>query len=145
LSIKKQDNGPILVEHSNSRWGTAINGFLVRIEDTENGGVKVEYVGEAEEFLKDQRLGQAKELILSLLSVENWKPRQEIITAGTEQRITAKVIDEALKEMVKEGSIERENKSREGSRGGRQAFFRLTDTQERKCQEEFSDEGNSEE
>ena len=123
LSLHKKDDS-LIIEHSKSRYDEAVAAFVVRIEDKTPDTTTVSYVGEAEALKQEARQEAARDFITAALKAENWIARKALIEQAKESGISEKAVDETLKALEAEGTIEREDRKPEGGRGGKAAFYR---------------------
>ena len=123
LSIRSKDN-MITVEHAKSRHSQAINPFIVEIEDIDEDSTSVRHVGEAERTDKTAKLGKDQPFIEQELDCEQWIARRVLTESAKEEGISLKVLDNALKQLVADGKIERDDRPPENGKGGKSAFYR---------------------
>jgi archaellum biogenesis ATPase FlaH len=123
LSIQSKDN-KITVEHTKSRHSQAIKAFIVEIEDLDEDSTTVRYVGEAERNDRSSKLTKAQQFIEKELECEEWISRRVLIEFADEEGISPKVLDKALKQLVADERMEREDRPPESGRGGKSAFYR---------------------
>ena len=123
LSIRSQDNR-ITIEHTKSRHSQAINPFIVEIKDLDEDSTTVRYVGEAERNDRSAKLGKAQQFIEQELDSEQWTARRVLTESAKEEGISLKVLDNALKQLVADGKIERDDRPPENGKGGKSAFYR---------------------
>jgi len=123
LSLQKKYDA-LIVEHSKSRYDEAVPAFVVQIKDFEPETTTVAYSGEAEALKQQARQEAARELLLSILIIDEWIARKALIERAKEANVSEKALDETLKAFLLEGRVEREDRKTEG-RGGKSAFYRL--------------------
>ena len=123
LSLHRK-KGELIVEHSKSRFAQPVTSFVIRIEDTNPGATRVQYAGEADEIEQAARLEDATNFLETNLISGDWASRQILVDQAKEAGVSEKALDEALKDLNKEGLIEREDRKPESGRGGKAAYFR---------------------
>jgi len=122
LSLQRKED-TLIVEHSKSRFAESVPAFIVRIEDTEEGGTTVVYGGEAEEIKQAARQEAARKFLAFALKDGDWIARKSLVEQAREVGISEKALDEAFKAL--DGfNIERENRKPEAGRGGKAAYYR---------------------
>lgn len=123
LSIRRKDKD-LVVEHSKSRYGEPVDPFVVRIEDPCEGSTTVTYLGDATEAINAEKMAATHSLIDSALVSGEFVPRQDLAEAAKVAKIPVKVLDSALAEKEKAGSIEKERRSPPSGKGNKAAFYR---------------------
>ena len=97
----------LVVEHVKSRWSLPVGPFAFVIEDTDDQGVAVRYVGEESVTKEDKRLGRAKKVILSILQ-DGPKKRNEMKPEAKLQGVSEKMMDEALGALWEEKKVDKQ-------------------------------------
>jgi KaiC/GvpD/RAD55 family RecA-like ATPase len=98
-----------VVNHVKSRWSQPVEPFTFAIEDTDDHGVAVRYVGEEGVAKEDKRLARAKKVILDILR-DGRKKRQDLKREAKLQGVSEKMMDETLEALMPdgEGKVDRE-------------------------------------
>jgi len=122
LSLQRKE-GTLIVEHSKSRYAEPIPAFVVRIEDTGPEATAVVYGGEAEQIKQAARQEAAREFLTAALGTGDWIARKDLVEQAKEAEVSEKALDEVLKALEGEGSVERENRKPDSGRGGKAAFY----------------------
>ncbi len=123
LSIRSKDNR-ITVEHTKSRHSQAIKAFIVEIKDLDEDSTTIRYVGEAERTDKTAKLGKAQQFIEQELDCGQWTARKVLTESAKDEGIPPKVLGNALKQLLADGKIEREDRPPKNGKGGKSAFYR---------------------
>ena len=121
--MRSKDNR-IIVEHTKSRHSQAINAFIVEIKDLDEGSTSVRYVGEAETNDRSAKLSKAQQFIEQELDCEQWIARKVLTESAKDEGIPPKVLDNALKQLVTDKKIERDDRPPKNGKGGKSAFYR---------------------
>jgi hypothetical protein len=124
LVLTKSEVG-VVVEHAKSRFAEAVPGFVVTIEDPQPGTTSVKHVGDANALKQERLRSLADPIVDDALDGGDWVPRREIVDRGAKAGVANKAIDEILKERVKQGKLERDDRRPEGGKGNKLAFYRL--------------------
>jgi len=127
LSLKRK-GGELIVEHSKSRYREAYPSFLLQIHDPSPDSTAVLHCGDASEAMKRDRLEKATSFIQEQLSANGqWMSGIEIRDAAKSSGVGRNAFTEALKTMVEDGVVERDNRKPTEGRGGKQAFYRVSE------------------
>jgi len=123
LSLKR-DGRDIVVDHSKSRFDEPVERFVVRIEKTPEGNVRVRRLGDHAQLKSEQLASSAKELVEQALAKGDWVSLQELLAVAARKDVKRRAVAEYLKSQTGV-TVEREDRPNESGRGGKQAFYRL--------------------
>ena len=124
LSLKRKNN-LLIVEHSKSRFDEAVPSFIIEIKDPiPDESTQVTYVGEAEGRLQEERLRTVGDFLKSVLGNRQWISRKDLVEKSKIIPISEKMMDEALKNHLESGLIERDDRKPMYGPGGKAAFYR---------------------
>jgi len=123
LSLTRKD-GALVVEHSKSRFALPVPSFVITIEDRGPDQTVVRVVGDAEEMRQQAREEKAQDLVQRLLADGSWKSRQELAEAARGSGIPVKALDDLLRTLHRQGTVERDDRKSESGRGNKMAFYR---------------------
>jgi archaellum biogenesis ATPase FlaH len=112
LNNYKQAANTIIVNHSKSRYSEPIEPFTIRIVDTENKAVAIEYVGQVESQKVD-KLQDAIEFIRLFVNDGKEHTRQKLQKAGLEKGIKRDMLDKARAILVNDGELVESQEGRE--------------------------------
>lgn len=101
-----KDGHHLVVAHVKSRWSQPVEPFAFVIEDTDDQGVAVRYVGEEGVTKQDKRLGRPKNVILDILR-DGPKKRHDLKREAGPRGVSEKRMDEALEALVEEHKVDR--------------------------------------
>ncbi|MCH9031215.1 MAG: AAA family ATPase [candidate division Zixibacteria bacterium] len=130
LSLKRK-GGELIVEHSKSRYCEAYPSFLLQINDPSPDSTAVLHCGDASEAMKRDRSEKATSFIQEQLSANGqWLSKIEILEAAKCAGVHRNAITDALKELVKDRILDRDDRKLTEGRGGKQAFYRVSEVGE---------------
>lgn len=127
VSLRKT-RGHLIVEHSKSRFAEPVASFLLEIEDIAPDATQVVYAGDAEQANQEARQEAAREFLETELPPDEWVPRKVLADKAKEAKISAKILDQTLKDLVVEGWAERDDRKTDTGRGGKAAYYRRKPT-----------------
>jgi len=126
LVLRKTEVG-IVIEHVKSRFAEALPGFAVALEDPAPEKTTIRYLGDADTLKHEKALSKANPIIEQALAHGEPVSRKDIVSRAGEAGVTRKAIDAALKALVEERKIQRDDRRPEGGKGNKLAFYRLVD------------------
>ena len=132
LSIQRKDD-ILSVEHTKCRHAEALRSFSIAIVDTdpEKTATEVKYLGESKNIPKEVKLVEAQKVIYETLDSINWISRKKLLECSKKAGVSSRKMDEALRLLISEQKIERDNRKSETGRGGKSAYYKLLGTSPR--------------
>jgi hypothetical protein len=117
LTVKMKDKN-ITVNHTKSRFCEAQKTFVVGLTKPTDDSIVLKYLGDAESISTNERLNQSREFVTEKLAPGIWISRRGLVNFAKEAKV-----------LLKEGTIEREDRNPESGKGGKSAFYRKTSTE----------------
>lgn len=127
LSVQKLESHKVenhfTVEHSKSRFGKQVPEFVFKIEDKAEG-TTVTWKGEAEPLKKEARQREARGFLELVLHRKDSVSRQDLVKQAKKANIGEKLLDETLKSLLEEGTLQRKRRKTSAGRGTKGAYYR---------------------